>query len=100
MNTDQLSNSLAVLANELSDTPPALKVAVEGVARFSHTLDERDKQLRNLVEQRQESDESLAERSDEVVSLVTNPNALLAQLKTQSNALDQISSHLSQWPNS
>jgi phospholipid/cholesterol/gamma-HCH transport system substrate-binding protein len=37
----------------------------------------------------------LAERSDEVVNLVVNTNALLAQLNTQSRALDQIANHLS-----
>ena len=37
----------------------------------------------------------LAERSDQVVSLVGNTNALLAQLRTQSAALDQISGNIS-----
>ena len=36
----------------------------------------------------------LAERSDEVVGLVSNTNALLVQLRTQSRALDQISNSL------
>ena len=37
----------------------------------------------------------LAERSDQVVSLIANTNALLAQLQTQSTALDQISRNIS-----
>ncbi len=37
----------------------------------------------------------LAERSDQVVSLVTNTNALLAELESQSAALDQISGNIS-----
>jgi phospholipid/cholesterol/gamma-HCH transport system substrate-binding protein len=37
----------------------------------------------------------LAERSDEVVDLVGNSNSLLAQLNTQSKALDQIAGNLS-----
>jgi phospholipid/cholesterol/gamma-HCH transport system substrate-binding protein len=96
LKTGQLSDSLAVLADTLSDTPPAVKVAVEGVARFSHTLDQRDEQLRNLLGNAEKATKVLAERSDEVVSLVGNANALLVQLKTQSNALDEISGHLSQ----
>lgn len=95
LNTDQLSNSLAVLANTFSDTPPDLKAAVQGVARFSQTLDERDTQLRNLLSNANKATKVLAERSDEVVNLVANTNALLVQLKTQSNALDQISHNLS-----
>ena len=37
----------------------------------------------------------LAQRSDQVVSLIRNTNALLAQLRTQSAALDQISGDIS-----
>jgi phospholipid/cholesterol/gamma-HCH transport system substrate-binding protein len=95
LNTDRLSNALAVLANEFSNTPPDLKNAVQGVGRLSQTLDERDKQLRNLLSNANKATKVLADRSDEVVSLITNTNALLAQLNTQSSALDQISNHLS-----
>src|SRR5205807_4888717 len=37
----------------------------------------------------------LAKRSDEIVSLVANTNALLVQLESQSSALDQLSSNFS-----
>jgi phospholipid/cholesterol/gamma-HCH transport system substrate-binding protein len=94
LNTNQLSKSLEVLATELSDTPPDLKAAVQGVARVSQTLDERDAQLRNLLSNANKVTKVLAERSDEVVNLVVNANALLVQLKTQSSALDQIFNNL------
>lgn len=95
LDTDQLSNALAVLADEFSDTPPDLKAAVQGVARLSQTLDERDKQLRNLLTNASKVTKVLAERSDEVVSLVRNTDALLLQLKSQRRALDQIANNLS-----
>lgn len=95
LDTGQLSNSLAVLADTLSDTPPSLKVAVKGVARFSQTLSERDKELRNLLSNARKATTVLAERTDEVVRLIGDANAILVQLKTQSNALDQISHNLS-----
>jgi phospholipid/cholesterol/gamma-HCH transport system substrate-binding protein len=94
LNTDQLSKSLSVLGNELSNTPPDLKVAVQGVARVSQTLDERDAELRNLLSNANKVTKVLAQRSDEVVNLVVNTNALLVQLKSQSNALAQIFSNL------
>ncbi|BBZ15590.1 MCE family protein [Mycobacterium branderi] len=95
LNTGQLSESLAVLANTFSNTPPDLKAAVQGVARFSQTLDERDKALRNLLSNANKATKVLAERSDEVVRLVNDTNSLLVQLNTQSRALDQISNNLS-----
>jgi phospholipid/cholesterol/gamma-HCH transport system substrate-binding protein len=49
LNTDQLNQSLATLAQTFSDTPPDLQGAVQGVARLSQTLNERDEQLRGLL---------------------------------------------------
>jgi phospholipid/cholesterol/gamma-HCH transport system substrate-binding protein len=95
LNTDQLSNALAVLATEFSNTPSNLKVAVQGVGRLSQTLDERDAQLRKLLDNANKATTVLAERSDQVVNLVVNTNALLVQLKTQSSALEHIFSNLS-----
>jgi len=96
LNTNQLSDSLRVLAQTFSDTPPELRVAVEGVARFSQTLDERDAQLRGLLTNADKSTAVLAERSNQIVSLIGNTNALLVELESQSAALDQVSGNISE----
>jgi phospholipid/cholesterol/gamma-HCH transport system substrate-binding protein len=90
LNTDQLSNSLKVLADTFSETPPEVKIAVQGVARFSQTLDERDAELRNLLANANKAAGVLAQRSDKVVSLIADTNALLLQLESQSDALEHI----------
>jgi phospholipid/cholesterol/gamma-HCH transport system substrate-binding protein len=95
LDTKRLSNSLAVLADTFSNTPPDLKAAVQGVARFSQTLDERDAQLRNLLSNANKATKVLAQRSDEIVNLVANTNSLLVQLRSQSSALDEIAHNLS-----
>ena len=95
LNTEQVSDSLRVLSQTLQDTPPSLKVAVEGVARFSQTLDARDENLRRLLENANKSTGVLAQRTDEVVGLITDTNALLVELRSQSDALDQISGNIS-----
>jgi phospholipid/cholesterol/gamma-HCH transport system substrate-binding protein len=91
LNTDQLSASLAVLSNTFKDTPPDIKVAVEGVGRFSQTLDVRDAQLRGLLANANKISTVLAQRSDQIVSLIADTNALLTQLQSQSAALDEVS---------
>ena len=68
---------------------------MQGVARFSQTLDDRDAQLRNLLANANKATAVLAERADQMVSLIANTNALLAQLRTQSAALEQISGNIS-----
>lgn len=95
LNTQQLSGSLKTLAETFSSTPPDLKKAIEGIARFSQTLNDRDGQLRNLLANANRVTAVLAQRSDQVVRLIADTNALLVQLLSQSRALGQISSSIS-----
>jgi phospholipid/cholesterol/gamma-HCH transport system substrate-binding protein len=95
LNTDQLSQSLSVLSETFKDTPPELKLAVAGVGRFSDTLDRRDTQLRNLLANASKASGVLAQRSDQVVSLIKDTDALLVALQNQSAALDEISGNIS-----
>lgn len=95
LDTNQLSDSLSVLAQTFSDTPPQLRLAVEGVARFSRTLDERDAQLRGLLTNADKAATVLGERSSQIVELIRNTNALLVQLENHSAALDHISGNIS-----
>lgn len=95
LDTDQLSTSLNVLSETFADTPPALKVAVEGIGRFSDTLDKRDAELRKLLQNANKVTGVLSERSDQVLKLLQDTNTLLVQLQSQSAALDQISGSIS-----
>src|SRR4051812_24582463 len=95
LDTDQLSTSLNVLSQTFADTPPALRTAVEGIGRFSDTLDKRDAELRKLLQNANKVTGVLSERSDQVLMLLQDTNALLVQLQSQSAALDQISGNVS-----
>lgn len=95
VNTNQLSDSLATLAQTFADTPPQLRSAVQGVARFADTLNARDAQLRTLLDNAAKATGVLAKRTDRIVGLVRDTNALLAALQTQSAALDEITRNIS-----
>lgn len=95
LDTDQLSDSLATLAQTFADTPPELRAAARGVARFAQTLNARDEQLRSLLDNAASATGVLAARTDRIVGLVRDTNALLAHLRGQSAALDQITSNIS-----
>ncbi len=90
LNTDQLDTSLVTLSDAFRETPKDLQIAVEGVARFSRSLNQRDTQLRELLTNAQRATGVLARRTDQVVSLIAQSNDLLAQLRVQSAALDQV----------
>ncbi len=95
LDTNQLSDSLSTLAETFADTPPQLREAVQGVARFADTLNNRDEQLRSLLDNAAKATDVLAQRTDRIVSLIKDTNALLAQLRSQSAALDQLSGNIS-----
>jgi phospholipid/cholesterol/gamma-HCH transport system substrate-binding protein len=95
LNTSSLSDSLATLAQTFSNTPPDLKRATEGVARFAQALDAHDAQLRRILENANKATKVLADRTDRVVSLIGDSNELLVALRHQSDALDAISGNVS-----
>ncbi len=94
LDTTQLSSALTTLAHTFSDTPPDLKLALEGVARFSDTLNTRDAQLRNLLANANKVTSVLAKRSDQIAALVVNTNALLTELVSQRDSVDALMSNL------
>jgi phospholipid/cholesterol/gamma-HCH transport system substrate-binding protein len=95
LDTRQLSDSLSELSATLKDTPPQVRLAVDGVARLSRTINQRDEQLRELLADARKTTGVLAERTDEIVRLIHDTNSLLATLRTQSAALDTISGNIS-----
>lgn len=97
IDTAQLSQSLATLTETFRGTPPDVRRAAEGVARFSQTLANRDDQLRNLLTNATKATAVLSQRTDQVVGLIRDTNALLVELLNQSSALDQIASNVSQF---
>lgn len=91
LDTGRLSDSWRLLADEFTDTPGALRDAVQGVARFSQSLNTRDAQLRALLTDANRVTAVLAQRSAAIATMLTDSNALLADLRGQSRALDEIS---------
>ncbi|MFI5510168.1 MCE family protein [Mycobacterium sp. NPDC051804] len=94
LDTTQLSSALTTLADTFKDTPPDLKIALEGVARFSDTLNTRDAQLRSLLADANKVTAVLGKRSDQIASLVVNTNALLSEILSQRDSVDALMSNL------
>jgi phospholipid/cholesterol/gamma-HCH transport system substrate-binding protein len=95
LDTSQLSSALTTLADTFKDTPPDLKLALEGVARFSDTLNARDAKLRDLLANANKVTAVLAKRSDQIAQLVANANALLVELLSQRQSVDALMGNLS-----
>jgi phospholipid/cholesterol/gamma-HCH transport system substrate-binding protein len=94
LDTAQLSSALTTLANTFKETPADLRPALQGVARFSDTVNSRDAQLRNLLGNANKVSAVLGRRSQQISSLVTNSNALLAALLDERDSLDALLNNL------
>lgn len=94
LDTTQLSSALTTLADTFKDTPPELKLALEGVARFSDTLNTRDAKLRDLLSNANKVTAVLAKRSDQIAQLVADANALLGELLSQRQSVDALMGNL------
>jgi phospholipid/cholesterol/gamma-HCH transport system substrate-binding protein len=94
LDTNQLSSALTTLANTFKETPPDLKPALQGVARFSETLNNRDAQLRNLLGNANKVSGVLGKRSQQIARLVADSNALLAALLDERDSLDALMNNL------
>lgn len=94
LDTVQLSDALTTMAETFADTPPDLRIALQGVARFSDTLNARDAKLRALLSDANTVTAVLAKRSDQIARLVASANALLAELLTQQASVDALMANL------
>jgi phospholipid/cholesterol/gamma-HCH transport system substrate-binding protein len=94
LDTVQLSSALTTLANTFKETPADLKPALQGVARFSETLNNRDSQLRNLLGNANKVSGVLGKRSKQIAGLVADSNALLAALLDERDSLDALMNNL------
>lgn len=94
LDTAQLSSALTTMADTFRDTPPQLRLALQGVARFSDTLNTRDAKLRDLLADANTVTGVLAKRSDQIAQLVANANALLVELVAQRNSVDALMGNL------
>lgn len=95
IDTQQLSDSLQTLADTFRDTPVDLQAAVQGLGRFSESLNRRDNELRSLLANANRATKVLADRTEQVVTLITSTNALLAELQTESASLDALAGDVS-----
>ena len=94
LDTTQLSSALTTLADTFANTPPDLRVALDGLARFSDTLNTRDAKLRELLANANTVTGVLAKRSDQIAQLIVNANALLYELLSQRASVDALMNNL------
>lgn len=87
IDTDQLAESLDVLAVEFQDTPENVKGALDGLSRLSRTIAGRDEKLRELLRSANAVTGTVAEQNEVLDTLITDADLLVAELDARREAI-------------
>lgn len=79
----QLSSSLDAVSGAFAGTPTDLRSAVSGVTRLSQTIASRDDALGTMLQRVNDVSGVLAQRSDQIVQLMSNGTRLLQELNAR-----------------
>ncbi|GAA4614897.1 MCE family protein [Saccharopolyspora hordei] len=90
IDTQQLGQSFAVLADTLRGAPAHFGEAVDGLAALSQTIASRDQQLAELLRSTSGVTEIAADRDQQVQRLVSDGNALLTELQQRREAISSL----------
>jgi phospholipid/cholesterol/gamma-HCH transport system substrate-binding protein len=90
IDTDQLAQSLTVLADSVRDSPVEVRNALDGLSRLSRTISTRDSELATLLANSRDVSALLASRTGELEKLVADGNLLLAELQERRNAISRL----------
>ncbi|BBZ09491.1 mammalian cell entry protein [Mycolicibacterium doricum] len=88
--TQTVRRSLNVLSETIDQTYPHLSAALDGVARFSDTIGERDDDIEHLLANANKIATVLGDRSEQINALLVNAQALLAAMNDRGQAIDQL----------
>lgn len=88
--TGQLDNALHTLSVTFSSTPGQVRGAVDGVARLSKAVADRDNTLRELLAKANGVSKILGDRNKQINQLLVDANSLLGELQLRRSAIDQL----------
>lgn len=85
--TDELNKALTTLSVTFEDTPPQVQGAVDGVARLSKAVADRDGALRELLAKANSVSKILGDRNNQINKLLVDANSLLGELQFRQSAI-------------
>lgn len=88
--TDTLDQALGALADTFSETPQEVRGAVDGVARLSKSVADRDNTLRELLAKANQVSAIVSDRSKQINQLLVDANSLLGELQIRRQAIAEL----------
>jgi phospholipid/cholesterol/gamma-HCH transport system substrate-binding protein len=87
IDTGQLAQSLETLSTEFKDSPADVKASLDGLSRLSRTVASRDGELQELLARAHDVTGTVADRNQQVASLIQNGDLLLQELDQRRAAI-------------
>src|SRR4029077_17958291 len=95
--TQTVKKSLNVLSETIDKTYPHMSAALEGVARFSHTIGKRDDQIKQLLANANKIAGILGNRGAQVNQLLVNAQSLLGAINERNYAVSMLLERVGQF---
>jgi phospholipid/cholesterol/gamma-HCH transport system substrate-binding protein len=87
IDTNRLSESFRVLAEDFQGTPKDVRPVVTGLQRLSTTIASRDEALKTLLSRANQVTGTLADRDQDLTKLISDGNLLLEELNARRDAI-------------
>jgi phospholipid/cholesterol/gamma-HCH transport system substrate-binding protein len=87
LDTQSLSESFRVLANDFKGTPSEVRPVITGLSRLSNTIASRDAALQELLARTNQVTGTLAARDQDLTQLIQDGNLLLQELNQRRDAI-------------
>lgn len=90
IDTDQLATALDTISGTFRDSPAEVRASITGLSRLSRTVASRDQALRELLDHANGVTGVLADRSDQLVTLMKDGDRLLRELDRRRTAIHDL----------
>ncbi|MFF3565436.1 MCE family protein [Streptomyces sp. NPDC002574] len=90
IDTDQLATALDTISGTFKDSPAEVRASITGLSRLSRTVASRDQALRELLDHANGVTGVLADRSDQLVTLMKDGDKLLRELDRRRTAIHDL----------
>ena len=90
IDTDQLVKALDVLAGTVDEAAPELEASMQGIADLSRAVASRDTEIRSLLSSAKDVSTLLADRSEDVVTLMERSDLVFAEVRRRKEAIHRL----------
>lgn len=90
IDTDQLVEALDVLAGTVDEAAPELEASMAGIADLSRAVASRDTEIRSLLSSAKDVSTLLADRSEDVVTLMERSDLVFAEVRRRKQAIHRL----------